>query len=179
MLNEKRNNKTKQSDSDNKLKGDSDNKIFAYISESGKKGNLEAKNIEEAGDILAGKKIKINAIAEKSEGERKSDIYIPCSQCKKMRSISSYACPHCGSKKGGFNTPYIMGGGIMGMVASVTFVMITTGSEDIGGALICGACLLNPILWVFLLGGGIIGLIVGELKKNKLKRQLWNFFFFL
>lgn len=172
MLNEKRNNKTKQSGSENKLKGDSDNKIFAYISESGKKGNLEAKNMEEAGDILEGKKIKIKAIAEKSEGERKSDVYIPCSQCKKMRSISSYACPHCGSKKDGFNNPYIMGGGITGIMASVIFVAITTGAEDIGGSLICGACFLNPLLWAFVLGGGIIGLIIGELKKNKLKRQL-------
>ncbi len=172
MLNGKERKKTKQPDTEKRLKKNSVNKSFVYISESGKKDKIEAKNIEEAGDILAGKNVKVKAIAEKIKEERKSDVYTQCSNCKKMMSISALVCPHCGSKTGGITTPYIMGGGILGVVASVIFVIITTGSEDIGASLLCGACILNPLLWAFLLGGTFIGFIVGEIKKNKLKSQL-------
>lgn len=174
MLNEGEDEKAMKSITMEELRKDLDSKLFEYETTDNKgvtvKEVVEAKDIEEAATKLIAKNVQIKTITEKVEGEQKGAVYVQCKNCIKMMSIDANICPHCG-KKGGFSYPYILGGLIVGMVGSVLYIHLTTGGGDLFSSAICGACIINPFFWAFTIGGGIIGFIIGEVKKSKIKQQ--------
>ncbi len=173
-LNEREDEKAEKSIAMEEVRKDLDSKVFEYETTDKKgakvKETVEAKDVEEAAIKLSAKNVQIKTITEKVEGELKGAVYVQCGNCRKMMSIDANICPHCGTK-GGFSYSYILGGIIFGMVGSVLYVYLTTEGVDLFSSVICGACIINPIFWAFTIGGGIIGLIIGEVKKSKIKKQ--------
>lgn len=173
-LNKREDEKAEKSIAMEEVRKDLDSKVFEYETTDNKgvtvKEVVEARDAEEVAIKLSAKNVQIKTITEKVEGELKGAVYVQCKNCRKMMSIDANICPHCG-KSGGFSYSYILGGLILGMIGSVLFIHFTTGGEDLLSSLVCGACIINPVFWAFTIGGGIIGLIIGEVKKRKIKQQ--------
>jgi len=148
-----------------------DTKTFEYtVADPKDIRTLKAHNMEEAVSLIEGMNISFRTIAERYADGKRGAIYVQCARCKRLMSIDATTCPYC-KKSGGFAYSYALIGGICGVIVSILIIYINSGDKDFFTSAICGACVLNPILWACMVVGAIIGAIVGGIKKQKIKNQ--------
>ena len=160
-------------DHDSKQEPDSieSTKTFEYtVADPKDIRRIKAHNIEEAVSLIEGINIGFRTIAERYADGRRGAIYVQCAKCKRLMNIDATTCPFC-KKSGGFAYSYTLIGGICGVIVSILIIYLTSGGKDFFTSAICGACVLNPILWACTIVGTIAGAIVGGIKKQKIKNQ--------
>ncbi|MDD5546873.1 MAG: FxLYD domain-containing protein [Candidatus Omnitrophica bacterium] len=122
---------------------------------------VEAKNVEEAAEILASKNpIQIKTIREVFDDGQKGAVYIQCLSCKKMMSIDATTCPHCG-KTGGLFPFY----SLLGFIGGILLFNFLFPTESVFQSV------FSLPFWGFALIGMIIGIIMDIRRKNSMKHQ--------
>lgn len=111
-----------------------------------------------------------------STGVASQVVTVQCMHCRQPIDIDASVCPHCG-KQTGISYQLMMAGGFVGTITGMIiqyFAVFGGGDSDADGfwSLMCTACVCNPLFYVFVVPGMILGILGGAVAAYFIKHNM-------